>query len=467
MKIALSKKMKKTSQSGYTLIDLLLASAIMLFVFTVFGTFYLKVIRTTGEINETTKRNEDAGFSSTILRNDLERTGHNLTVQNNQSFAGKLRVPFAAHPDYTVYKRTITRDTETTANPLQSTSRFRGNSELNFTGSNFNLVIQDVEDSSRSWSISRQMNRNTEAIKISENGEAVRNIETTGANFDAPFKLIFSSSGSTADLRCLVTFWQETRILHQSQYSCTASYKTISLEMPSGSILYDTELSASEVVLSDGNNSAVRLPLMPFYNDVRMTSPVVQTSGGFLIFSGDVRKNVMNLTQDVLIRSNEGNQRVFIDEASALQPGDVLFIADFFNQKSVLLAVETIDGNILTVKPIQDGKYPGFDKLRSQDTDFDFFTFQRGVRVVKIAAPVEYQIGDGNSGLYRRTEGGAWDLVLPSATNFTLSASNQPASMNFEVSYDVANEGIESARILQNVRFSINPRALNRVYDVR
>ncbi|MCY7375266.1 MAG: hypothetical protein LH472_04760 [Pyrinomonadaceae bacterium] len=458
--------MKNTSQSGYTLIDLLLASAIMLFVFTVFGAFYLKVIRTTGEINETTKRHEDAGFSATVLRNDLERTGHNLTVQNNQSFAGNLRVPFAPHPDYTV-SRTITRNMETTGDALQSAVRFRGNSELNFTGSNFNVVVKDAEDASRSWGISRQLSRGSETVEISESRSVVRTVQNAGVDFDVPVKLIFSSSGSNADFQCLVTFWQATRILHQSRSPCTPSFKTIALEMPSGSILYDTELSASEVVLSDDNNNAVRLPLMPFYDDVRMMSPVVQTSGGFLILSGDVRKNVMNLTQDALIRPNDGNQTIFIDIAAALRPGDVLFIADFFNQRSVLLAVETVVGNILTVKPLQDGNYPGFDKLRSRDTDFAFFTFQRGIRVVKIAAPVEYRVGDGGSGLYRRTEGSAWDLVLPSAANFTLLADNQPSSMNFEVSFDVANEGIEAQRTVQNVRFSINPRALNRVYDVR
>ncbi len=457
--------MKKTSQSGYALIDLLLASVIMLGVFTVFGTFYLKVIRTTGEINETTKRNEDAGFSADILRNDLERTAHNLTVQNNQAFAGNLLVRFAPHPDYTIDDRTITRNAETTSNPLQSTLLFRGNSELNFTGSKFNVTIREFENALRSWSIARRLDLVAETVEISENNVVVRTVQRPGADFDVPIKLIFSSSGSNADYLCLVTFWQATSILHQSKYPCTASYKTIALAMPVGS-LRDTELSASEVILRDGNNSAVRLPLLPTYDNVRMTAPVVQTSGGFLILAGDVRKNVMNLTQDALIRPNDGNQPIYVNEAAAIDAGDVLFFADFLNRKSVLLAVETVIGSVLTVKPIQNGNHPGFGKLRSPDADFDAFTFRRGTRLVKMAAPVEYQTS-GGTGLYRRIDGGPWDLVLPSAVNFTLTADNQPSNMSFGVSFDIANEGIEARQVSQNVRFSINPRALNRVYDVR
>ena len=202
-----------------------------------------------------------------------------------------------------------------------------------------------------------------------------------------------------------------------------------------------------------------------------MTMPFIKLGGGFLIFSGDNTRDAMFLSRDSIFYQGD-SQSLDIDDGSGIQIGDVLFLCDFLNNRSVLFRVnKNNDSNSLLVAPITEvtKDQTAFDKFYSPAQDFEGFEFLRGSRVIKLAAPIEYSVqteGELTS-LYRRASGSAWELVIPNIQNFNFTQDIQPSRVGFNISFDVLSEGIESAQIAQPVRITVNPRSLNRTFDTR
>ncbi len=466
------KKSEKKTEAGYSLIEVIVGAVLMLIVFTVFGSFLLRLTRNSAEIQETAKMAEDSGFSVGSLRTDLERTGRNFTVQDNQPFAGDTApIPFFAHPDYLPLSSGILRETNTSLALIESALRFRGNSGIQFFGSNFIVGVREPVGS-LTWEIDRVWNPSgLETVNVSENGVVRATITNTAALNVTSVDIKFSSALVGGVYRCVGNFFLGTRLIYQSVYTCTETYKQIFADMPVGNSIYDTRLSASEIVRLDADSDAVRLPLLPFYDGTRMTSPLVETTDGFVLLFGDTGKDAMTLAEEVEISPVLSSQPLVVDNADLIARGDVLFLVDFVNNRSCLLIVDARSGNIISITPVfslgQIGR--GFEKFYSDSSDFSGFKFGQGVRLVKLASPVEYRIARlvGSEQLYRRTEGAAWELILANVNNFSFLQNTQPTNTTFDVSFDVLSEGIETAGATQNVRLSINPRALNRTFDVR
>jgi len=466
--------MIRKAEKGYSLLEVLIATALLVAVFVGFGTFLLKFTRASAEMNETAKATEDAGFSATALRTDLESVGRNLTVQENQPFAGDQLVAFAPHLDYTVASNYARRASGTSSAPLVSNVRFRGNSSLHFTGINFNLTFPEFGDAApQTWSLSRVLNGSAETIQIALNGTVKATIQNPGVSSDRALDVLFNSAGSGANYSCLATFKIAGETVYQGSYNCSANFRQIYFDIPQNNAIFDTQLVASEIVPAFSGSSSVRLPLLPVYAGMRMTIPFVSTNGGFITFAGDSNKEAMVLTQAVSIPVSSSDQAIFVGDSSGIAAGNVLLLIDFVNNRSVLLKVSAAAGAV-TVHPIYDAgspDTPGFENFYSLSSDFSAFTFQRGSRVVKLASPVEYRIiANGSSdeiSLYRRASGSAWELVLPSILNPSLATNATSSSFSFDASYDIATEGVETQRSTQNVRMSVNPRALNRIFDVR
>lgn len=463
--------MGRKQVAGFSLVEVVIAAALLVAVFTVFGTFLLKLTRSAAEISETSKVTEDAGFSVNRLRTDLERTGRGLAVSDSQPFAGSVVPTFFPNSDYQQIGTTINRIANGSNAALQSALQFRGNAAFQATGVTFDVTAGEVGNPSISRRIYRLWGQNgTEIINIYLNGQLETTVTNQGVPPTAAMSISFTSADGGNANNCLVAFRLRSVLIYQNSVGCSDTYQEILAQMPVGNGLTNLELAATEIGRRDAGNDAVRLALLPVYDGTRMISPLISNPNGFVILGGDPRKDVVVLAQDASITANYfGNgQDILVNGSTGTVPGDVLLLCDFVNDRSVLLKVNQVAGKILTVKSIfyqGQEQTRGFANFNSDPTDFLGFTFRRGAIVVNLASPVEYKTE--LTGLFRRTEGSAWELVLPDVANFSLLTNTQSSITNFEVSFEVSSEGQASLQSMNKVRLAVSPRALNRTFDVR
>jgi type II secretory pathway pseudopilin PulG len=448
-------------QSGFSLIETVLVTVLMLVVFTVFGAFMLRFQKSAAQFNERAKQNEDSGMTTQTVINDVERTGANLTLSEKQSFTGKVFVPFQSNPNYEVSGHRITRSRGRSESPLLANVLWGGKGELKWRGNSFSVIVSDAHQS-------RQFYSDSADAYIYENNEQVQSVPVDSS--DPLFSITISSVVINGSAVCRTLYKIDERLIYESSQPCAESPQEINLNIPVGGYVDEMELNAAEIVLRESETFPVRLPVLPLYNENQMSSPFVKTANGFLIFSGDDKQNMMFLSRDHTIYAQEADY-FDVNNASGLEIGDGLLICDYLNNRSVLLQILTITDNTLYASILyKNGIGQGnFEKFVVPAESFDGAEFQRGTRVVKLALPVEYrsETEDDITSLYRRSGNSAWELVVSDIQNFSVSQDITPSRASFDISFDVKSEGVESGQIAQPVRLSVSPRSLNRTYDAR
>lgn len=468
-------------QAGFTLVEALVVAVLTVLVIAAFGAFMLKLNKSLAQYGERAKQNEDSGLTVQTLTDDLEQTGRKLTVSSKEKFTGEVSLPFIPNNDYQISESEIVVNGSSAGSPLVSALLWNGKGRLRWQSNQFTASVYDS-------SFVRQMTADQTTVAVFENQVQKARVAQTGGG---DFTITFSSIVVDGQSRCRTQYEADGRRIYESVQNCPSEPQQISFQLASGGYLYSPTLNAAEMTFRDSGSLPVRLPLLPFSGDARLTSPLVRTADGFFILSGDAAHDAMYLTEEGSWTPASGgfghfpqNQSINLNDSQNLQPGDVLMVCDYLNNRAVLLQVvpaasggifETgggIDG-VLAVTPIyqprQKDAPAGFQSLYLPPADFDGFTFSQGSRVIKLAAPVEYRVGGGDQGtsLYRRSRGESWELVLPNIGSFNFAEDVSPARVTYEVSFNIKSEGAEIAQTGQQQRISVSPRALNRTYDAR
>lgn len=455
-------KLRRKNQSGFTLVEAILGTAIMLLVFTLFGAFMLRFTKSAADYNETAKQATDSGLTVQTVSNNLELAGANLTLSSKQSFTGEFYVPFLSYAGYTVEgHRIINRRAR---NPLSSSIVWNGKGQLKWRGSQFDVLVDDGNAISR-----RILNENGE-IEVYENGTRVA--RASSASEESQFSIVVSSVIVNGAAVCRNLYTVDEQPLYENSGECAASSQSITVNIFQNGYIDEMKLNAAEIILRESSTMPVHLPLLPNFDGRRMESVFVRSGDGFLIFSGDPARDSMFLKDDKqFVSGSEDYLR--ITDATGLVADDMLLVCDYLNGRSIMLkAVRDggTDGEIVAVPVIdQKSAAPGFEKFTSSEDDFAGYVFPKGTRVVKLAVPVEYRIQneDRFTSLYRRSGNGSWELVVPNVQNFNFSEIADRSRFNFNVSFDVLSEGIESEQIAQPVQIAVSPRSLNRTFDAR
>ena len=95
-------KIRRNKQSGFSLVEAVLVTVLMLFVFMVFGSFMMRFTKSAAQYNEIAKQTADSGLTTQTITDDVEQTATNMTFSSKQSFTGKIFVPFQSYSGYNV-----------------------------------------------------------------------------------------------------------------------------------------------------------------------------------------------------------------------------------------------------------------------------------------------------------------------------------------------------------------------------
>ena len=448
---------KPQNQAGFSLLEALLSSVLLLVVFAVGGSLLLRLQRSAASYNERARQHSDAGLSLQTLTHDVEAAGTQLALPANSRLAGQMPVPFAPNEAYEITPERITRRSPAPAEPLLAAVTWHGAGELSWRGNAFDVQLRGARQSSRVVFDGRD-------VTVEENGEP-RARRSASAESLFSFQATLLEQGDAAP--CRLAYLADGQVIYVSAGECPAQ-PALLVELASDGYLAGMTLDAAHIVLSATDSARARLPLLPLYNDRRLTSPLFCTERGFVLFQAEERREPLFTAQaEIILRPGERTE-LPVTEAADVVAGDRLLLADYANQRSALLEVleNGGDGRLL-IQPVTERRESedGWDRFYSAPEDFDGFTFARGTRVVKLAPPVEYasqQEDDGQTALYRRAGGAAWQLVIPHLQNFLFTELASPERLTYEVSFAVVSEGAENAPVTQPVRLSLSPRALNR-----
>lgn len=449
---------KNQRQAGFSLIEAVLVTVLMLVVFATFGTFLLRLQDGVSSYKERTEQGENVGLTTQTLIDDLEKVGTNLSLSSKESFTGTVYVPFLSYDGYQVSGNRISR-IGSLVNSLTSAVWWNGKGELKWRGNDF---IVTVRDGTRVL----QVAVTAYSLSIAENGQTVFGRTVTPG---AQISLVNSTVMVNGEPVCRTTYKVENETAFETTTGCFTNAVEILASLSPEGYLDEMSLNAAEVILKSTSSFPVRLPLLPLFDGARIQSPLIAANNGFFFLAGDEKKDEMYLQTDTVF-ANNSSQTIQIADPSGLSINDALLLSDYLNNRSVLLKVTALYPSLTVVPVTQANSFGnGFDKFYSSVSDFDNFNFLRGTRITKLAVPVEYVVNTENdvSSLYRRQKGSAWELVVPNMQNFAITQNVSSSRVGYVVSFDVLSEGVENGRVAQPVRIEVSPRSLNRTFEAR
>lgn len=233
--------------------------------------------------------------------------------------------------------------------------------------------------------------------------------------------------------------------------------------------------------------TALPLPYDRNWSGQRLAGPVTVGASGsqVTLLAGAAATDVAYLTQDVS-GSEPGQVCVkgvyrTLPGGASYQGGEYVLLEDFFGSGcasgmsgcSALYQVTSTPGapdGTHSVCMILSGATSGaaaWGRLYS-DTDFQH-TFPAGSRVVKLLAPVDWQLS--GSMLYRRTGNGAYNLAGFQVQQFSVAQVSATGGSGYAISLTLAAEGVEAASNPSNaaastpITLTVFPRALNLGYN--
>lgn len=449
---------KKQLQAGFSLVEAVFVTVLMVVVFATFGTFLLRLQNGVASYKERSQLNDEVGLTTQIVIDDVEKVGTNLSLSSKESFTGTVYVPFLSYNGYQVSGNRITQ-IGSLVNALVSAVWWNGKGELKWRGNNYIVTVQD-------GARIIQVSLSASLLTIIENGSTV--FERTVMP-GAQISVITSTVVVNGEAVCRTSYKVENETAFESTGGCFTNSVEILASLSIEGYLDEMSLNAAEIILRSTSVFPVRLPLLPISNGVRMEIPLVATSNGFFFLAGDEKCDEMYLQADSLFVNNTA-QTIQLADSSALAVNDALLLADYLNNRSILLKVTAISPSLTVVPVTQANSFSnGFDKFYSPTADFEGYNFLRGTRLTKLAVPIEYLVQTENdiSSLYRRSRGSAWELVVSNIQNFAVNQNISSTRVGFVISFDVLSEGVENERVAQPVRIEVSPRSLNRTFEAR
>lgn len=474
---------QEQNQNGFSLIETVVATVVMMIVFVLLGSILIKIFRTSENLEQRAGQNKQGKIVGDVLRDDFEMLGSGLTLSNDESASGELRPRFGFAFGYQIDPNgDIHYASGFPTTYLRATTRWRGNGQFATVpiarsvgrGANpFGMRIEDADDPQEF----REISISSRFVAVIENGETVYN------TYDSPtagfYRIKVERIIDNDQERCRIVyvgndFNGNEQQFYQSTRPCLSKWIVPSISLPSATTLpaSDYFIAGGEITSFD-NSSPVRLPLLPMFRGNRLTSPLMQLSESeFTLISANSRTPAAYLTQSATLTTAQTTISLKLADSDTVtfQSGDVLFISDFWNNRSALLIVEAVDpatGQATVVPKISnDDSNDQFRDWTSDLADFENHLFASGTRIVKLNPPVYFRAtkNDYDSfSLFRREGNSAWVTVVPLMRNFSLVQSPRTDENVWNLSYDIAGENSQTtASDDLQVRHTFAPRALNR-----
>jgi len=467
-------------ESGFTLIEILIATAITAIVMIAGTAFIAKFARTSAAFAEGHELEESRGTVAGVLRTDFDGAGRNLT-RTSAPGAGKETISFLPEPNYDVgAPGTATRLTrETGDHPSTTSTRAVGSgaSVWEFTPSspvcrNCSTTLYGSDGSERSLAVD-SLAPAPSAIVIYENGSYA------ATSFGVGVAIAPHIPGDTYQIRVelptntatgMVLRYYRIRsgvrsLLYTSTNAVPAYPQYLgAYASDSGSSLTNASVTAAPIVNRIENVTDV--PQMPMDGGVRLSGPITIGSGGqsATILSGDSTIDAVSTITP--FSSTDTDVTVKIPKRGSFMTGDYVLLLDFTGASTALCQVTNANTQtntvVLTLARVREGA-KAWGRLWSNDAEHNH-AFPPGSAIVRLAPPVTYTLAA--DGRLVRMEGARTSTVAFNTRALMFTEQTTVTGRSYAISATFAAEGFETndtqtAETRATVEYLSTPRALN------
>lgn len=473
--------MRKTRQSGFTLIELMIVVVLMAMLLAIgvilTFSFYQRDLSAVERENLDTRRS----VLLESLQSDLDSAGSGFVRPADRYFSGSEFLTFASHPDYETGNGNLYRRDFTTDDPLRADSNLTSSTgRFEFTVSSVREVIVNIIGNG--YTDERVLYLAGDSWCVIEEGRCVadQNGEAGGAKDGDSYSIQLDNDLESGGR--IFTFFRlrdrERVLLHRSRMPATATNYFLQIQMAHGDYLSQVRGTGVFESVGDAANS-LEETLLPMFGNERSNNYVQRTSEdeGFSILRGESTTDYLRLTQPLYFGSPKDDVVLYTEtlRRGEYKSGDYALLADYKNKKSVVLQYrddsDPASGKFVFTPVSESMGYRAFDLLWSQDADFLGHEFQPSQsRLIKLSPPVFYRIVSAGElrQIERRIGFGNWDLVELSVKFFTIDILYDSAQRpSYRVRAEIYGEGVESTSPtdqlppVREINFTVNPRSFS------
>lgn len=475
--------MQKTSQSGFSLIELMLVVVLMAMLLAIGVILTFSFYQS--DLSAVERENLDTRRSVLLesLQSDLDSAGSGFVRPADRFFSGSEFLTFASHPDFETGNGNLYRRDYTTDEPLRASSVLTSSTgRFEFTvSSSRDTTIQVIGNqpgdergfwvSGTKWCVIEE--GRCSADQGSEAGEA-----RDGDSYSIQLDNELETGGR------IFTYIRirdrERTLLYRSQMQASSSNYLFQIpQMAQGDYLSQVRGTGVFQSLGNAETNPLEETLLPMFGNERSNDYVQKTSEdeGFSILRGESATDYLRLARPVNIQSSNESIEIFSEalRRGEYRSGDYALLADYKNKKSVVLQLtDQFDSGTGYFVFVPVGETTGrraFDLLWSQDADYLGHEFQPShSRLIKLAPPVFYRIvmaGELRQ-IERRIGFETWDLVELSLKSLSLDIDRDSVQRPFyRIRAEIYGEGVESATSadqlppVREINFTVNPRSFN------
>ena len=473
--------MRRLRENGFTLIEILIATAITAIVMIAGAAFIAKFARTSASFAEGHELEESRETLAGILRSDFDGAGRNLTRPSAPG-AGKETISFLPVPDYSV--DTPGRATRLTAETgsYRSTTSTRaitaGGSVWEFTPSspvcrNCWASLYGSDGSARSLAVD-SLAPGPSAIVIYENGSYAATSFGIGVTI-APhipgdtyqLRVELPSSTGTGTLLRYYRIRGGVRSLLYTSMNAIPAYPQYlgAYASDAGSAITNATVTGAPIVNRVEN--ITDCPQLPIDGGIRLSGPITIGPGGgsATILSGDSTIDAVSTITP--FSSTDADVTVKLPRRGSFVAGDYVLLLDFTGTPGSALcqvtnAITQTNAVVLTLARVREGA-KAWSRLWSSDAEHDR-TFAEGSQLVRLALVVTYSIAV--DGRLVRMEGARTSTVAFNTRSLRFTEQTAATGRSYAISATLSAEGIETngtqaTETRATIEYLSTPRALN------
>lgn len=479
------KNKKLHNQSGYSLIEVIVATAFTMIFLAVFTGGIYKLTASNSVTTEAADRNVKTAELVEKLKKWGDEAGRGMTLLSTAPFSGDYRLEFL--PSYEWYclapGECANYDTPDSSAMVESQISFAANSDFKLSFQHngaMKLSIENEDGAAFRVNLDQDENANRTTLTTYENNVAKQSY-AFNANNNGYVNIRFARSFLNNAPQCQATLTYQPVNGAQVTYNgdilpCGTKDKKIFMSLGYNTEVYNLTASGSNLHKTPQYYS-VNMPALPYHSQY-FYAPLTATADGFISFSGDEKKYSLGAELD---RRTSPDKICF---SAADRPLDDLdysrpyLLLNAVERRSMLFNItnpyKSGDQDCFTLQIISEpgdtrsGSWFGFHTDETQYVGFQKdVTYPVGSKIVHLNPPREIRFNQAESALYERLGLTApWMLLASNIKDFkVVQISANPAQ--YEVSFTSLTEGVEAEQTGEAVRFNISPRALNNTFDAR
>lgn len=473
----------KNRESGFSLIEVLIVAVALGFILlgvTGLGGKIRSGIAAYGQLSDRHEREE---IFTNALKRDFENVGLNLFEPPPAAASGQVDALFFPNSDFSVSNQNssvnIARTAPGSNNPLISEWALRkGSGAMSFNPAAKNSYFTFYKPNGSSYSFYLGGAQEEGAWAIFANGSqtaASGNADTVLAGDRVTLALDNDNNGS-----CSMSYYRtrvdDRRLLARQTISCSNYPVQFALALEGGSGVNNFTLRGT-FFGRVGGGSQPRPVKLPLLDGVQRSVPVWIDSSreSFTLLASDPDVDTSALIYPVNFRSSYNPQTLEISKPlrGSVRAGDYYLLIEEDNQHSIIGQVYPFPASALSsasvsFRPGNPGQ-PAWEMFCSAPSDFTGHQFSTRARLVKLLAPVTYQVvtdesdrsgSQGNRVIVRREGTAPWEKVAFGVTDFQISDQTVDNLHLYSLSFSTVPEDSDSVEP-HRVSLSFSPAALN------